>query len=491
MVSFMKDNWIPAAISAMAVLAGGCSELASEVTPGTPEDKTPSEAAVTLTVSAATKGDEIATKIAYGTTDATWEDGDKIFLIKSDGTTITLTLTEGVGEVSGTFTSTDPVAAGTYIPYAVSASSLSKGYVSLSEGILRLNLSNPGGATLADVLEHDILKGDSVVLEQDQTSTTITGLNNHILSYFRFRFASAAKAISSIGMDSAGGLCRNVTIAADGTISGTDSSTEVFQTAASDDGAGVYAGYFAIYKSTSVSLVAHAVDASGKSYSRLVTTKDVNYTPGQVYGKTIHLSEDMVTSTATGSYGGQNWKDLGLSVRWAEFNVGSSSEYSYDRNIGNEEGESAIPALWHGWRHPTRTEVCELFYASNRQWITGTNNGIRFNCNSNYLPMGAGGYYRWRDDGRDWDYNIGSTAYFYINETANDTNGTIRLWATVSSEGQTLGFGSANLGNNTFYFGNTAAMRLVCDYVVQQSEAESDAFLVGSDIYDINDFETE
>ena len=489
MVSFMKDNWIPAAISAMAVLAGGCSELASEVTPGTPEDKTPSEAAVTLTVSAATKGDEIATKIAYGTTDATWEDGDKIFLIKSDGTTITLTLTEGVGEVSGTFTSTDPVAAGTYIPYAVSASSLSKGYVSLSEGILTLNLSNPGGATLADVLEHDILKGDSVVLEQDQTSTTITGLNNHILSYFRFRFASAAKAISSIGMDSAGGLCRNVTIAADGTISGTDSSTEVFQTAASDDGAGVYAGYFAIYKSTSVSLVAHAVDASGKSYSRLVTTKDVNYTPGQVYGKTIHLSEDMVTSTATGSYGGQNWKDLGLSVRWAEFNVGSTTEIDYNQNIMNES--VSIPADWNGWRLPTRAETQELFYASNRSWITGAMNGVGFLSNGTTLYMGAGGYYRYTDNGSETSPGQGTIVHFYINEKIAITNGEAQYWSSIGSEGTTLDFGYANLGSKMFGAYNYSAQRLVCDFVVQENEAESDAFTVGNDSYDINDFETE
>jgi hypothetical protein len=34
----------------------------------------------------------------------------------------------------------------------------------------------------------------------------------------------------------------------------------------------------------------------------------------------------------------------------------------------------------------------------------------------------------------------------------------------VGSEGNSLGFGSANLGNNTFGFSNYAAMRLVCDY---------------------------
>ena len=170
----------------------------------------------------------------------------------------------------------------------------------------------------------------------------------------------------------------------------------------------------------------------------------------------------MVTAAATGSLSEHPWKNLGLSVKWAEFNVGSSSEYSYDRNISNTEGETA-GATWSGWRIPTRAEVQELFYASERQWVTGSNNGVRFNCNGNYLAMGAGGYYRDRGD-RDWDYNIGATVYLYINETNSETNGTVRLWATVSSSGTALGFGSANLGNSMYYFSNFAALRLVCGY---------------------------
>ena len=489
MVGFMKNNWIPTVLLAMAILATGCSKLSSEDVSGLTEEEKPSGPAVTLTVSAATKGTDGATRIAYGTTNATWEVGDKIFLIKSDGTTITLTLADGAGEVSGTFTSTDPVVAGSYIPYAVSATSLSKGFVSLSEGVITLNLASPGGSTLADVLEHDILKGDTVVLEENQTTATITGLTTHILSYFRFRFASSTKAISSIGMDSAGGLYRSVTIATDGTVSGDDSSTGVFQATASNDGAGVYAGYFAIYKSTSSSLVAHAVDASGKSYSRLVTTKDVNYTPGQVYGKSITLSEDMVTSSATGEYGGQNWKDLGLSVRWAKFNVGSSAEIDYNQNIMNES--VSVPLDWNGWRLPTRAESQELFYASGRSWITGEKNGVGFSCNGSTLYMGAGGYYRYTDNGSETTPGQGTVVHFYINEKTSITNGTAQLWASVGSEGTTLDFGYANLGSNMFGAYNYSAQRLVCDYVVQQSEAESDAFLVGSDIYDINDFETE
>jgi len=460
----MKTTSLFASSALLAAIVTGCTQESLDTQgpslPDNPGDK------VTLTVLAVTKtpevSDEVGTKVSYGATDATWETGDQIFLIKSDGTTITLTLTKGAGTTSGNFTSTDPVVAGTYIPYAVSKTSLDKGFVSVSAGVITLNLSTPGGGSLADTLEHDILKGTSVDLTADQTTATIGNLSTHILSYLRFRFTSTSKAITAIGMDSAGGVYRTVNIAANGTVSGSNPSTDVVNVTASDDGAGTYAGYFAVLGSTSTSLMAHAEDEDGGKYTRLVSTKTANYTAGTVYGKTITLTADMVTAAATGSLSDHPWKNLGLSVKWAEFNVGSSSEYSYDRNISNTEGETA-GATWSGWRIPTRAEVQELFYASERQWITGSNNGVKFNCNGNYLAMGAGGYYRDRGD-RDWDYSIGETVYLYINETNSETNGTVRLWATVSSSGTALGFGSANLGNNSFYFSNFAAMRLVRDY---------------------------
>ena len=460
----MKTTSLFASSALLAAIVTGCTQESLDTQgpslPDNPGDK------VTLTVSAVTKtpevSDEVGTKVSYGATDATWETGDQIFLIKSDGTTITLTLTDGAGTTSGEFSSTDPVVAGTYIPYAVSKTSLDKGFVSVSAGVITLNLNTPGGGSLAEALEHDILKGASIVLTDDQTTATIGNLSTHILSYLRFRFTSTSKAITAIGMDSAGGVYRTVNIAANGTVSGSNPSTDVVNVTASDDGAGTYAGYFAVLGSTSTSLMAHAEDEDGGKYTRLVSTKTANYTAGTVYGKTITLTADMVTAAATGSLSEHPWKNLGLSVKWAEFNVGSSSEYSYDRNISNTEGETA-GATWSGWRIPTRAEVQELFYASERQWVTGSNNGVRFNCNGNYLAMGAGGYYRDRGD-RDWDYNIGATVYLYINETNSETNGTVRLWATVSSSGTALGFGSANLGNSMYYFSNFAALRLVCGY---------------------------
>ena len=466
----MKTTSLFASAALFAAIAAGCSQELLDTQdlarPDNAGDK------VTLTVSAVTKTpdvpDEAGTKVSYGATDATWETGDQIFLIKSDGTTITLTLDKGAGTTSGNFTSTDPVVAGTYIPYAVSKTSLDKGFVSVSAGVITLNLSTPGGGSLADALEHDILKGASIVLADDQTTATIGDLTTHILSYLRFRFTSASKAITTIGMDSAGGVYRTVNIAANGTVSGSDSSTDVVNVTASDDGAGTYAGYFAVLGSTSTSLMAHAEDEDGGKYTRLVSTNTANYTAGTVYGKTITLTADMVTAAATGSLSEHPWKNLGLSVKWAEFNVGSSSEYSYDYNIFNDAGTSAgigVADGWAGWRIPTRAEVQELFYASTREWITGSNNGVKFNCNGSYLAVGAGGYWRTRDDGgTDRAYQDGTSAIFYINECTPDNGAYAQYWAIIGSSGSALSFNYSNLGNSKFWFYNSSAMRLVCDY---------------------------
>ena len=460
----MKQSLFSAAFILLVSFAAGCTQDLLDPQLSAVQDETGDK--ITLTVSAVTKNpnasEESETKVAYGSKDATWETGDQIFLIKNDGTTITLTLTSGAGTTSGNFSSTDPVVAGTYIPYAVSRTSLDKGFVSVSAGTITLDLSAAGGGSLADALEHDILKGTSIVLADDQTTATIGDLTTHILSYLRFRFTSASKAITTIGMDSAGGVYRTVSIAANGSVSGSNSSTDVVNVTASDDGAGTYSGYFAVYNGTSTSLMARAEDEDGGQYARLVSTKNVNYTAGNVYGKTITLTSDMVAAAATGPLSGHSWKNLGLSVKWAEFNVGSSSEYSYDQNVDNTAGGTA-GATWSGWRIPTQAEVQELFYASESEWITGSNNGVKFNCNGNYVAMGAGGYYRDRGD-RDWTYNVGSTVYLYIDETHSETNGTVRHWATIGGSGTALGFGSANLGNNNYYFSNYAAMRLVCDY---------------------------
>ena len=122
--SVMKKSFLIASLALFAVLTAGCMQELRD----TPE----SGNKTTLTVSAVTKSqnvsEEAGTKVSYGAIDATWETGDRIYLIKNDGTTITLTLIGGAGTATGSFSSTDPVVAGTYIPYAVSKSSLDKGF---------------------------------------------------------------------------------------------------------------------------------------------------------------------------------------------------------------------------------------------------------------------------------------------------------------------------------------------------------------------------
>jgi hypothetical protein len=471
--SIMKKIFAIASLACLATLLSGCShELLEEPVPEKEAISGKDANAITLTISAVTKNPQVAsstgTKISFGSADATWETGDKIYLIKSDGTTITLTLSDGAGTTSGTFTSIDPVSAGTYIPYAVSATSLSKGYVSVSSGVITLNLANPGGGTLAEALEHDILKGTAITLTKGQTSASVGGLNIHILSFLRFRFSCASKAIPTIGMNSTGGINKVVTIAANGTVTGSDSSTGVFEVTSSDDGAGVYSGYFAIYDKTTVSLLAHATDEDGGMYTRLVSAKDVaDYDAGKVYGKTYTLSDAMVTSASEGTLSEQTWENLGLSVKWAKFNYGSTDEYSYDRNVGNciDRGECNIPSDWANWRFPTRAEVQELFYASQRTWITGSNNGVKFNSNGNYVAMGAGGRYRCNDGSGSWEYGVGSDVYFYIDEGVSSSySHTVRVWAIIGSSGNSLGFGSTNAEDRNHYYWNDVAMRLVCDY---------------------------
>ena len=478
----MKKIFLFASAVFMATIFASC---AHDVLDNQPSEK-PSVndgKAITLTVSAVTKNPGAVacsefdgsplTKIAFGSADANWEEGDKIFLVRSDGTTITLTLTGGAGTTTGSFISTDPVTAGTYIPYAVSATSLSKGFVSVESGKITLNLSNPGGGTLADVLEHDILKGESLTLSNDQTKASITGLTTHILSYLRFRFNCSEKAVSSIGVSSAGGMFKTVTIAANGTVTGSDSSTDVFTVEASGDGEGCYAGYFAVFDKTTTNLMAFAEDADGGEYTRLVSAKDADYDAGKVYGKTFTLSEEQVSGAKEGTFNDHTWRNLGLSVKWATVNVNCSGEYDYDRSFNNllsgayESDYCTIPASWNGWRKPTMAEVQELFYACQRTWVTGDVNGVKFENNDTYIGMGAGGRHRNNDGMGDWDYGVDDDVYFYTSATDNYTSGsnhTVQVWAIITSQGTDLSFGSSNCDSRNYYYWNHCAMRLVCDY---------------------------
>ncbi|MBO7366567.1 MAG: hypothetical protein J6U28_07710 [Bacteroidales bacterium] len=459
----MKKTSVISAFASLLAIAAGCSkETPMEVIPAEPETVS------TLTVSARHGEAPVSadTKVAYGTTDATWETGDKIFLIKSDGTTIALTLSDGAGTSEGTFSSTDPVVAGNYTPYAVSGSALTKGFVSVSDGSITLNLNEPGGATLADAMEHDILKGSAVSLVSGQEHADITGLTTHMLSYIRIKFNNPSEAIASIGLNSAGGIYKTVTISANGTVAGSESTTETILVDAAGDAANGYTGYLAVYDKTTANLYAHAVDANNKAFARCVSSHDADYDAGVVYGKSFTITDAQAASAASGTLSGHTWIDMGLSVRWSDRNYGASSPYEYNRNV-DERGaysndQNGWPE-WAGWRSPTREEIYELYYGCSKTWVEGSINGINFTNGENTIFMGAGGYERYRDDGYDWNYSIDSAVIFWANEAESDTYGNTYDKRCVMNM-NSVSFTSSIIENRNFTFWDYAAGRLVCEY---------------------------
>ena len=129
-------------------------------------------------------------------------------------------------------------------------------------------------------------------------------------------------------------------------------------------------------------------------------------------------------AVTTGTHAGHEYVDLGLSVKWATCNVGSSSpsgygnyyawgetstKNSYDRekcktwgrSVGDIRGNSSYDAAranWGGsWRLPTKAECDELVNNCTCQWTTQNGvAGMRFtskrNGNSIFLPAAG-----WRD----------------------------------------------------------------------------------------------
>ena len=131
--------------------------------------------------------------------------------------------------------------------------------------------------------------------------------------------------------------------------------------------------------------------------------------------------KEAAAKATTGFINGHQWVDLGLSVKWATCNVGSSSpsdygnyyawgetrtksEYTEDNsstygiNIGDISGDSrydAARANWGGtWRLPTKAEMQELIDKCTWTWTSqGGHNGYRVtgpNGSSIFLP--AAGY---------------------------------------------------------------------------------------------------
>ena len=177
------------------------------------------------------------------------------------------------------------------------------------------------------------------------------------------------------------------------------------------------------------------LSAGTKYYVRAYAINEV----GTSYGSTISFTTEQSSSTSN-TENGHQYVDLGLSVKWATCNVGTtkpegygdyfawgetrsksyynSSSYSYyDNPTTLPLSADAARANWGGqWRMPTIDEFEEL--RSKCTWTWTTQNGVNgykvtSNSNGNYIFLPAAGY---RDLGSlygagDYGYYWSSSAY--------------------------------------------------------------------------------
>ena len=177
------------------------------------------------------------------------------------------------------------------------------------------------------------------------------------------------------------------------------------------------------------------LSAGTKYYVRAYAINEV----GTSYGSTISFTTEQSSSTSN-TENGHQYVDLGLSVKWATCNVGTTkpegygdyfawgetrsksyyngSSYSYyDNPTTLPLSADAARANWGGqWRMPTIDEFEEL--RNNCTWKWTTQNGVNgykvtSNSNGNYIFLPAAGY---RDLGSlygagDYGYYWSSSAY--------------------------------------------------------------------------------
>ena len=177
------------------------------------------------------------------------------------------------------------------------------------------------------------------------------------------------------------------------------------------------------------------LSAGTKYYVRAYAINEI----GTSYGSTISFTTEQSSSTSN-TENGHQYVDLGLSVKWATCNVGTTkpegygdyfawgetrsksyyngSSYSYyDNPTTLPLSADAARANWGGqWRMPTIDEFEEL--RSKCTWTWTTQNGVNgykvtSNSNGNYIFLPAAGY---RDLGSlygagDYGYYWSSSAY--------------------------------------------------------------------------------
>lgn len=106
--------------------------------------------------------------------------------------------------------------------------------------------------------------------------------------------------------------------------------------------------------------------AQDRLHVRLKTGADVTYSLDDIDCLTIEQDNPMLPSDTIAEA-----LDLGLSVRWASFNVGARRDYQPGRLLTPSEAEGAWGAEW---RVPTEAEWQELLDNTSVEWVVA--NGV-------------------------------------------------------------------------------------------------------------------
>lgn len=402
----------------MGLTLAGCASSNVEEDGGNPQS-------TVLTATAKTPGADATTRVAYtttGTATAVWETGDVIRMTGNGGYG-DLTLTGGAGTSSGTFSGhiSLPEAGASYVPCVISTGSAN--YVSTdAAGVTTIMIAaGTQEGTMADALRHDVLMGTAVSLKSGDTQVGVTGLK-HVLSVVRVKITSP-KVLTAVGIQSDGGLYQTVTIAADGTVTpGETDKLTTNVTAAPTVSGNVYTVYIPIYPKTTQNLKVVATAADNSAYSFTIASKDVDYTAGQVYGKTmsylINANNTISEWTESASAGDATVNDHDYvildtadGIKWATTNIGASlpadygdyfawgatSAYTYisdESTTGSNKpwsesnpsgyyngSEATLPAnhdiatiLWGGkWKMPTKAQLETLMNYGSKTWTTQKN----------------------------------------------------------------------------------------------------------------------
>ena len=238
-------------------------------------------------------------------------------------------------------------------------------------------------------------------------------------------------------------------------------------------------------------------DSDGGIFAgRLTTTGAANYKFTVASDANIYtLTRDGKTLTAGKMYnfpslsttGGSNWAvqnasdlyvDLGLSVKWAKYNVGATTETGYgdyfawgettgynegktnfasdwsnyyfgtqssftkytgsDYTVLQKEDDAAYAALGGKFRMPTKAEIDALL-ALSKKWVTNYNgsgiNGYTFTGNGNTLFLPAAGYRSSTNF-----YYTGSIGYYW--SSSLNTVNPIYAWDLYFNSGDAYAFGN-------------------------------------------------